>query len=64
MRIVGTVLLLDDARALADAVRTFMNTNEKAVLGQNARMYYETHFLRDKFMNRLENTLIDNASKK
>jgi hypothetical protein len=49
---------------LADAVRTFMNTNEKAELGQNARMYYETHFLRDKFMNRLENTLIDNASKK
>lgn len=60
----GYCVAPDDARALADAVRTFMNTNEKAVLGQNARMYYETHFLRDKFMNRLENTLIDNASKK
>lgn len=60
----GYCVAPDDARALADAVRTFMNTNEKAELGQNARMYYETHFLRDKFMNRLENTLIDNASKK
>ena len=52
------------SQVFMETVRTFMNTNEKAVLGQNARMYYETHFLRDKFMNRLENTLIDNASKK
>ena len=47
----------DDAQALADAVKAFMDTGEKAMLGKNARMYYETHFLRDEFMDKLENEL-------
>lgn len=50
----------NDAEALADAVRKFIHGNNIMQLGQNARAYYEQHFSKRKFMDRLEAELIEN----
>lgn len=47
----------ENSKALADAVRQFLNTPDKARLGQNARVYYERHFTRQQFMKTLEQEL-------
>jgi glycosyltransferase involved in cell wall biosynthesis len=43
---------------LADKVRQFLACKDKQKLGQNARSYYEAHFTRERFMNRLEQELV------
>ena len=53
----GYCVAPDDAQALASAVKNFMGAGKKATLGQNARRYYEAHFLRAEFMDKLENEL-------
>ena len=47
----------NDAQALADVVRTFMHCSNKLQLGKNARAYYEQHFSKRTFMDRLEKEL-------
>lgn len=44
---------------LADNIHKFMNFTNKKQLGINARNYYETHFTKNRFMNALENELIE-----
>ncbi len=46
-----------DAQAFAETVRQFLTYPDTAVLGQNARAYYEDHFTREQFMNTLEQEL-------
>ena len=51
----------EDAEGLAQAVRDFIRNPEKKQLGKNARTYYERHFTREMFMDRLEKELSDYA---
>ncbi|MCR5665033.1 MAG: glycosyltransferase family 4 protein [Oscillospiraceae bacterium] len=44
----------EDAEALAENIRLFVNSADKASLGKNARAYYTTHFQRVQFMEKLE----------
>lgn len=52
----------EDPQGLADAVRQFLQCEDKQQLGKNARNYYEEHFTRKMFMDRLEQELQDFAS--
>ncbi len=47
----------EDAEGLADAVRKFLNCPDREKLGRSARKYYETHFTRQTFMNKLQREL-------
>lgn len=47
----------NDVEALVDAVRKFIHDNNKMQLGKNARTYYEQHFSKKSFMDRLEKEL-------
>ena len=47
----------EDAEGLAQAVRDFIANEKREQLGKNARAYYEQHFTRDKFMDKLEKEL-------
>ena len=47
----------ENGKALAEAVRQFLNTPDRVRLGKNARSYYERHFTREQFMNTLEQEL-------
>ena len=44
----------EDAQALADCIRRFVDSNEKVEMGRRAREYYEAHFEKALFMDRLE----------
>lgn len=48
----------EDSEGLAQAVRGFLSCPDRAVLGKNARAYYEKHFTRQMFMKKLEQELI------
>ncbi len=48
----------ENAAAFAEAVRTFLTDPDKARLGRNARAYYERHFTRQVFMDKLEEELM------
>ncbi len=47
----------EDAEGLVQNIRTFIRSNDKQKMGENARSFYENHFTRDMFMNRLEEEL-------
>ncbi len=47
----------EDGVAFAQAVLQFLDCPEKEKLGQNAREYYEKHFTREQFMEKLEQEL-------
>lgn len=47
-----------DAEGLAEAVLEFLRTPNKAQLGRNAKEYYQRNFCRERFMDRLEATLV------
>lgn len=47
----------ENGKALAAAVRQFLECPDREQLGQNARSYYEGHFTRDQFMKTLEQEL-------
>lgn len=51
----------EDPEKLAEIIRTFICCPHKKQLGQNGRSYYEQHFARQKFMDRLEAELVANA---
>ena len=51
----------EDAHGLAMAVEKFLNLEDKASLGRNARAYYLQHFTRDMFMDTLERELLNAA---
>lgn len=51
----------EDAEGLANAVRKFLDCEDRAQLGRNAREYYLNHFTRDMFMDRLERELMNAA---
>lgn len=53
----------EDSSALADAVRMFIQCQDRENLGKNARKYYENNFSRDQFMNRMERELLDHCGK-
>ena len=42
---------------LVENIRRFVVSKDKEQLGKNARKYYETHFTRERFMDRLEQEL-------
>ena len=44
----------EDAQALADCIRRFVDSNEKVEMGRIAREYSEAHFEKALFMDRLE----------
>ena len=52
----------EDARSLAENVRKFV-ISDQAQMGKNARSYYERHFRKDLFMDKLEETLNEYARK-
>lgn len=47
----------EDSEAFAEVVREFLNCKDVETLGKNARAYYQEHFTREIFMDRLENEL-------
>ena len=47
----------ENGKALADAVRQFLNTPDRDRLGHNARAYYDAHYTRQQFMKTLEQEL-------
>lgn len=47
----------EDAADLAQKVRLFLKNPNKKQLGENARVYYERHFTREMFMDKLEHEL-------
>lgn len=53
----------EDARGFADIVRRFIAAENREELGRNARAYYEQHFARAQFMDKLEKELILAAEK-
>jgi len=51
----------EDAEGFANAVRKFLDCEDKSQLGRNAREYYLNHFTRDMFMENLERELLNAA---
>ena len=47
----------EDPDGLTQNILRFVKSSHKAEMGRNARRYYETHFTRERFMNRLEQEL-------
>lgn len=47
----------EEPQELADMVRVFLDTQNKGLLGENARRYYQEHFTRKHFMGHLEGEL-------
>ena len=47
-----------DPYGLAQAIRCFIENKNKEQLGKNARLYYEQHFTRKMFMDKLEQELL------
>ena len=47
----------DDAERLAQNVGEFVESKEKGVMAENARKYYDEHFAKDKFFDKLEKGL-------
>ena len=44
----------DDATELAENIKRFIQSKERAIMGQNARKYYEENFEKNLFMDKLE----------
>ena len=53
----------EDSKGLAQAVRDFIANKNREQLGKNARAYYEQHFTRGMFMDKLEKELLFYAGK-
>lgn len=51
----------EDTKALAEAVRLFLDHPDKKQLGENAAAYYRANFSRQRFMDALEEELTKNA---
>ena len=47
----------EDADGLAENINRFLTSEKKDEMGINARIYYENHFARNKFMDKLEEEL-------
>lgn len=47
----------EDVEELVKNINLFMENKDKRLMGENARVFYETYFARDKFMNKLEEEL-------
>ena len=47
----------ENAEGLAQAVRAFLDSENKKILGANARAFYQEHYRKDLFMDRLEEEL-------
>lgn len=47
----------ENEKELAENIRRFIACNDKATLSENARTYYNHHFSKESFMNKLEVTL-------
>ncbi len=58
----GLCAKAEDAKALADVILAFANETDKQQYGTNGRAYYERHFARERFMDRLESKLYDFAN--
>lgn len=59
----GYCAAAEDAEGLAQAVRDFIANENRVQLGKNARAYYEQHFTRGMFMDKLEKELLFYAGK-
>ncbi|MEX1308206.1 MAG: glycosyltransferase, partial [Eubacteriales bacterium] len=49
----------EDDEALAESIREFIATSDKATLGKNARKYYENHFTTDIFLKTLKSLMAE-----
>ena len=49
----------DDPEAFAQAVREFIARDDQQRMGENAKRYYEAHFLKNRHMDRLEAMLLN-----
>jgi len=47
----------EDADALVDNVKTFIASTEREQMGRNARKFYEEQFIRERYMDRLEQSI-------
>lgn len=47
----------EDAQALAENIKRFIKSEQKVQMAQNARAFYETNFVRQRFMDKLEDRL-------
>ena len=47
----------EDVAALAENIKRFIRDADRSTMGVNARAYYEAHFARERFMERLEQEL-------
>ena len=47
----------DDATELAENIKRFIQSEERAIMGQNARKYYGENFEKNLFMDELESKL-------
>lgn len=54
----------EDYVGLAEAVKQFLNCDNKKELGQNAYRYYQENFSRERFMDHLEQELMEHADLK
>ncbi len=54
----GLCAKAEDAKALAEVILTFAAMQDKQHFGANGRAYYEQHFAKEPFMDRLESKLI------
>ena len=51
----------EDVNSLVENVTSFMECDDKKQIGINARLFYERHFERNKYMNELEQKLVFSA---
>lgn len=47
----------EDSEGMAEAVRNFLNCNHKDILGKNSKRFYQEHFTKKCFMDKLEEKL-------
>ena len=47
----------EDVQSLANIIKTFIDYEDKARFGLNGKLFYEAHFSKQTFIERLENTL-------
>ena len=51
----------DDADELVKNIELFMNSDEKELMGLNARAFYEAYFEQQKFMDTIEDNFLGYA---
>ena len=53
----GLCCAIEDAKGLARICNEFVERDDKELMGKNARSYYESHFSKEMFFDKLESIL-------